>query len=239
MCKRPPKVKVNCGYNLCVPCKGKNAHENCGWKDFSQYVKQGYECKVTRENRYDSCEPKWRYVFGVRGKCGRHSHLPDTGNPKRRPKWKLLYRCRDLICLGKLLFVYDIEYVYELVGCVYVTRVSENAGHLPYVTHLYFSLEVKPSRIQHHHHRRCRRRSRCLRHRRPTILLCVYVWTRKSVCVRIYKLIMETDYSRKDLGIHRVSMNGRCVVVLVGCLIRFGAVWISYLFVGCVNLFEL
>lgn len=57
--------------------------------------------------------------------------------------------------------------------------------------------------------------------------MCVRVKVKE--CIRIYKLIMEhlyiTEYSRKDLGLHRVSMNGRCVG-----FIRFSAMWISYLF---------
>lgn len=52
----------------------------------------------------------------------------------------------DLICLQKLLFVYSIqsEYVYDPCCNVYVTRVSENAGHLLAFLHTlsYIYIEV-------------------------------------------------------------------------------------------------
>lgn len=91
--------------------------------------------------------------------------------------------------LEKLLFVYDkwiCQNMFTRVNCVYVTRVSENAGHLDYVTYLYY-----PSRSYHSYSTssQC-----CLLHESD---------------VRIRKLIMELlyihpEYSLKELGVRRV-----------------------------------
>lgn len=123
--ERPPKVKVDCVWGifffnvLFLFCKGKT----CTWKlSVKRFLLSVYKTGL----RVLNSGVKW-WKLMKKKKC-RHKFTPVALNKnmcfvmckkcyvcawkmcveqtsKRRPKWKLLYRCRDLICLGKLLFV--------------------------------------------------------------------------------------------------------------------------------------
>lgn len=192
-------------YVLFLFAKEKHAHENCRLKDFSQCIwnrvtSVKLRCEVTclwewmKKKKVDTIRPvalnkkmcfvmcKKCYVC-VKNVC--RANLETTTTKMKiiisMPRPNLFGKA--LICIRHWIYLRDRWLCVRDKG---FGKMPATCLMLYTYIYIFFSLEVKPSRIQqhhHHHHHRCRRHPRCRRrlHRRPTILLCVCVW--KSVFI--------------------------------------------------------